>query len=676
MKTDTGEILNIRVKVLAALIIAWATLIAYWQTSGNDFVSFDDQEYIFNNVFVNEGFTVKGIVWAFDYRQKKSNFYWQPLTWLSHMADCHIFGIDPGRHHFVGLMLHVANSLLLFLVLLKMTGATWRSAVVALLFALHPINVDSVAWASQRKNLLSAFFMLPTIFLYVRYANKRTLARYLAAIFVFTLGLMAKPSIVTLPCALLLFDFWPLNRLGILGPDKPAMPWKKAGFLILEKLPFFVVSVISVIISSSSVRLLSTVSFPLGLRIQNAIVSYVLYIKKLLWPFDLAVFYPFPHTIPGWQLVGSILILSGITVLAVWTARKKPYLATGWFFFLGMLVPMLGLISAGLWPRLGDRFAYIPFIGLFIILSWGLADVFSKTGKQATIAAAVILPFLLIPLTWVQTGYWKNGRILYERTLEVTSGNFVMHSNLGTEFYIQGKMKKALDHYKKSLELEPRYNVARINLGLYFMGLGENEKAITQFRKAVVNDPKDARGHIGLGKALFKIKKLSDAAVHFEQALALNPELSFVYLYLGDIRVEQSRFGEAAGHYVSALRYDPKLENAHYNLGKIFEMMGKYNQAHSRYAETVRINPKHSKAHVNLGAILAAQGKDQLAAAHYKQALQFDPYNETAILNHANMLLRSKQPRLAIRYFEKLLKLNPNHQKARDSLRKALDSLQ
>ncbi|MBW2064747.1 MAG: glycosyltransferase family 39 protein [Deltaproteobacteria bacterium] len=353
--------------ILLALLIA----LPYWRIQGHDFVNLDDDHYITENPMVREGFTLKGVVWALSINDID---YWHPVTWLSHMADFQLYGMHPRGHHLTNLLFHIINSLLLFIILKKMTGASWRSAAVALLFGLHPLNVESVAWVAERKNVISTFFWMTTILSYVRYTERPLLSRYVLTLVSFALGLMSKPTIATLPFVLLLLDYWPIGRLEIPfdgktkedSGDKSATRLKSCspGHLLVEKIPFLALSVACVLISSSSTGqqdiMVSTSTVPLALRLENALISYLIYIRKMIWPMDLAVFYPFPKGFPAWQILGALIVLLAITFMATRSARRHPYLFVGWAWYICTLFPAIGLVQVGLWPATADRFVYIP----------------------------------------------------------------------------------------------------------------------------------------------------------------------------------------------------------------------------------------------------------------------------------------------------------------------------
>nr|NIQ74795.1 tetratricopeptide repeat protein [Gammaproteobacteria bacterium]NIQ90679.1 tetratricopeptide repeat protein [Deltaproteobacteria bacterium] len=451
--------------LIICLVLILATSAVYWQVTGHDFVDLDDNVYVYENSHVQDGVTLDSIIWAFT---TTSIAYWHPMTWLSLMVDHELYGLNSSGYHLTNLLVHTISTLLLFLVLKRMTGAPWRSAFVAALFALHPLNVESVAWVAERKNVLSTFFWMLTIWGYARYVERPGINRYLLVLLVFGLGLMAKPMLVTLPCVLLLLDYWPLGRfqLGQFGKEaKEQLPtfenqtshWSQPSRLVLEKVPFLVLSVVSIYLSSLSVKrlgiVITTDAVPMSLRVANALVSYVGYIGKMIWPANLAVFYPPPEIVPGWQVAAAGLLLVFVSILVIRAVRLRPYLAVGWLWYLGTLAPVIGLVRAGLWPHMADRFAYVPLIGLFIMISWGVPEVvarwhYRKIGLATT--GAALLSVLMVT-TWLQVRYWKNGTRLFEHTLDVTSNNYVAHYTLGNALDRKGRTDDAIKHYQEAL---------------------------------------------------------------------------------------------------------------------------------------------------------------------------------------------------------------------------------
>ena len=526
--------------IWVCVLLAVVTFAVYWQVVNHDFIDFDDDLYVTRNLYVRDGLTLKGIHWAFSFKDKEKT-YWHPLTWLSHMVDCQLFGLRPGLHHLTNLLFHIINGILLFLVLMRMTGVFWRSALVAALFALHPINVDSVAWIAERKNLLSTFFWMLTILTYTLYTERPHFGLYLLTLLVFTFGLMAKPMLVTLPFVLLLLDYWPLGRIGFDPPSAMRKKTEALNFslrfdrrifvrLLLEKLPFIFLSMVSTVISSLSVKdagnIISTHTVPVTLRFSNALVSYIKYILKMLWPQNFAVFYPYPKMVPMWHSLGALTLICFVSILFVRAINRRPYLGIGWCWYLGTLFPVMGLVQVGLWPAMADRFAYIPLIGVFVIIAWGVHDLTLKWkyrfAGQGIIAAVLI--FFLMGVTWNQIQYWENSISIYKHTLSVTTENDIIHNNMGVILVNQNKISEAIDHYNQALKINPGYVRLHNNLGAALIKAGRNLEAIHHFSKALRLKPDYAEAHNNLGNALIKTGRNSEAIRHFSEALRIKPD--------------------------------------------------------------------------------------------------------------------------------------------------------
>ena len=509
-----------RKTIICGLLMA-AILLVYYRVINHEFVNYDDDLYVTQNVNVQKGITWEGIKWAFSFNNV---VYLHPLTWLSHMLDVQIYGMRSGWHHLTSLLFHLANTMLLFWVFNRMTGAAWRSGVVAILFAIHPINVESVAWVAERKSVLSTFFWMLTILSYIRYVERPGSMRYLLILLVFFLGLMAKPMLVTLPFVLLLLDYWPLNRMkfkssGSINKQKsrermlPIFEKNITSRLILEKLPLFALSLVTIFLSSISVeRLGITLSYeskPITLRLTNAVVSYVDYLGKVFWPSDLTFIYPYPRTLPTLQIIGSAFILLCITIGVLIKLRKVPFLAVGWFWYLGTLIPVIGLVQAGFWPAMADRFAYLPAIGLFIIVAWGISGLAENwhSKKKLISAAAAGAIILLMTAAWVQVGFWQNSLTLFKHAIEVTENNYMDHNNLGNIYFRQGKLEQAIKHYSEALRINPGFALAHNNMGAAMLRSGKIEEALFHFRQATILEP----GNIDAQRNLNKILKFKDA---------------------------------------------------------------------------------------------------------------------------------------------------------------------
>ena len=489
-------------KILISLFLILTTLVLFWPLGNYEFINFDDGEYVYGNPQVKAGLTLKGMIWAFTTTQTGN---WHPLTWLSHMVDCEFYGLSSGGHHLTNVLIHIASTLLLFLVLERMTRALWRSSLVAALFALHPLHVESVAWVAERKDVLSTFFWMLTLWTYVRYAERPKLNRYLAVLLSFVLGLLSKAMLVTLPCVMLLLDYWPLERFQFGGPrgdgnraGRKSMnrddPRAFSHRFVLEKVPFFALSAVSSVVTFLAQQSVGAVRplewFPLGPRIANALVSYLSYIGKMIWPHPLAILYPYPGILSLWQVVGAGLVLVCVSVWAVRASRKHPYLGVGWLWYLGTLVPVIGLVQVGV-QATADRYTYVPLIGLFIMIAWGVPDILAGWRYRKTVLAisAGVLLSILMPVTRLQIQKWHDPITIFTHTLKVTTRNYLIHNNLGVALADRGKNQEAMAHYTEALRINPNYAEAYNNLGNALARQGKKPEAIAYYKEALRIDP-------------------------------------------------------------------------------------------------------------------------------------------------------------------------------------------
>jgi len=570
--------------VLCLLLIV-VTLALYNPVNQHPFVNYDDPGYVTDNAHVRAGLSWDTITWAFSATEQAN---WHPLTWLSHALDYQVFHSNPAGHHFDSLLLHALSAVVLFLILVHGTGRVGASFFVAALFALHPINVESVAWIAERKNVLSTLFFFLTIGAYGWYAAKPSWPRYLSVFVLFALGLMAKPMVITLPCVLLLLDYWPLRRVGKTSIGK----------LVIEKLPLFALSAGSAVMTMSEQRaggaMRSTVQFSLGTRLANAIVAYASYLWKMIWPLRLAPMYPHPgETLAGWQILISILVLAGITVLVL-IRREKRYLAVGWCWFLGTLVPVIGLVQVGD-QAMADRYAYIPLIGIFVMVAFGvvdLADAKKVSFTPRVVAAACILVALSF-LTYRQLGYWSSSYDLWSHTLAITQNNFVAEDNMGGALLLLDKPDEAHAHFEAAARINPRDPMSHSNLGAYLQEHNRLREAVEEYEST--------------------IRMTSDPAL-----LALtNANLGAAYRDLGDEAKARERYDEA-------LRLNPNQFNAYLGLGRLLERQGKLDEAIANYSRSIEIRPTES-GFLGLGHTLQMKGRRQEAIAAYQQALQLNP---------------------------------------------------
>jgi tetratricopeptide (TPR) repeat protein len=565
------------------LLLVLVTFAVFYRVSGYDFVNFDDDVYVTENPRVRSGLTAENIAWAF----RAGNVYWHPLTWISHMVDVQIWGLNPGPQHMTNLIFHILNALLLFLALNYMTGTLWRSAFVAALFALHPINVESVAWVAERKNVLSTFFLMVTLLVYGFYAVKPNRVRYLLVGTLFVLGLSAKPMLVTLPFVFLLLDYWPLGRFSF--RDASGNHSGRAMSLILEKVPLFCLSGLSIIASSVSVQSIKSLeTVPMTMRIGNALVSCVKYICKLFWPFNLAVYYPFPQNISAWQLLGTLSILVIVSGLAIRFLKQYPYVAVGWFWYLGTLVPVSGLVQAGLWPAMADRWAYVPLIGLLIAIVWGIAGLAKGRPycRKFIPVAAILLLGILCTTTGLQLGYWKNSVALFRHTLEITVDNAVAHNNLGNALLSLDDQDEAYRHYAEALRIRPDYANAHYNMARILTDRGQLDEALRHYEASIRSNPRMAKAYYNRGIILVQKGDDFGAIRNFTQALQLDPGFAEAHNNLGVVLVRQGKIDEAASHFAEAVQLNSSYITARINMQKALNDMKSFDSANSMTAET------------------------------------------------------------------------------------------
>ena len=565
--------------LLIVSLLVLATLTVYWDLQHHGFVNFDDGKYITDNAHVKEGLTWDGFCWAFT--TTHANF-WHPLTWLSHMLDCQLFGLNGGGHHLTSLFLHLANTVLLFVVLLRMTNGVWESAFVAALFALHPLHVESVAWASERKDVLSTFFWILTMGAYLSYVEGPTANRYFLVVLCFVLGLMAKPMLVTLPFVLLLLDYWPLGRFtrqyrnsstehAKMGPNHKG-PFERGLHLLHEKIPLLVFAVaasaVAFVAQETGGATKSLALFPIEARVANALMSYVAYLGKTLWPSNLAVFYPHPgtsSTVSQFAVAGFLLLL--LSVCAIRFARSHPYFLVGWLWYLGTLVPVIGLVQVGD-HGMADRYTYVPLIGLFIALCWGLPALLKGWlhSRTALAATAPALLAILMVCSWYQVGHWQNSRTLFEHALRVRQSSPLAHTDLGVALVEQGNLGQAVWHYTQALRINPAYLGARLNLGSALAQQGKHDEAIAHYEEALQTKQGLAEGHFNMANALTALGKLDAAISHYREAIRIAPDDPDMHNNLGIALARLNRPEEARFHFRVALRIKPDFENARHNL--------------------------------------------------------------------------------------------------------------
>ena len=651
---------------LISLFLVISTIAIYAPVRHHDFINHDDGLYVEDNRHVQAGLTSESIKWAFSVTKSDERAYWHPLTWLSHMLDCQLFGVQPGYHHLSNLLYHLLNVLLLFLVLTRMTGAIWKSAFVAALFAIHPLNVDSVAWIAERKNLLSTTFWFFTMLAYVFYAKNPSFRRYLLVFAVMTAGLLAKPMLVTLPCVLLLIDFWPLNRTTFAWQAyKSNKQFSEASLyrLIAEKIPLLVLSAISTVFSVISLdhhdQFIAHDTVPMGLRIENAIVSYIRYMAKIIWPHDMTIFYPFPDAIPVWQVLGALLLLIAIFLIAFLLIKKMPFLSVGWLWFFGTLVPVIGIIQGGRWPAIADRWTYVPAIGLFIIAGWGGSAILEKISQKRALKV-VCASFVLIPLMVLshhQVGYWKNSMTLFSHAVDVTKNNGLAHYNLGQALGDTGDFEKAIVQYYAALKIDNQNATAHINLANALARKGEYDEAFSHFNMALTIEPDNEFAHANLAKALLLKGKPDEAASHFNTALKINPRLDFAYVGLGNIFAGKMKLNKAIEYTLKALEINPRNAVAADNLGKLMLQQGNMAGAVQYFKKTLEIDPDNENAKTNLKQISIFQKKINEQAPGILQAIQSSPNDPLLYVQLGRLYQSVRFYTLAIPQYEKALSI-------------------
>ena len=694
---------------MICLFLAAATLAAYWPVRHFDFVNYDDLEGIANHPAISNGLTLEGVAWAFQNRHMAN---WQPLTSLSHMLDCQLFGLRPGPPHLVNLAFHVANTLLLFLLLRSLTGARWRSAFVAAVFALHPLHVESVAWVSERKDVLSTFFFMLTLLAYGRWARKsegrnpKTEASpkaeirkpgnthhasritfhaprstlhaprstlYALSLLFFSLGLMSKPMLVTTPFVLLLLDCWPLRRFDLSNLSRELPTLRR---LVWEKAPFFLLALamsgITVLSQHRSQAVVALADWPLSDRLANATVSCVRYIQKTCWPESLIVYYPRVAHWPPWQVAGAAILLAAITLCVLRPARRLPFLAVGWLWFLGTLVPVIGLVQVGN-QAMADRYTYIPMIGLLILATWGIADLWIQWRLPrialGCLAAAALASCL--GLARIQVSFWQNGCTLFSHVLAVAPDVPLAHNNLGAVLYNQGKIDEAVACFNTALRLKPRYVDAHNNLGLALWRRGRDSEAIEQFNAVLKLGP-DAKAYYNLGVVLFSQQKSTEAKECFLAAIRLQPDHAEARNNLGNVLIGEGKVNEAGEQFAAAVRSAPFFAEARCNLAEFLASKGDGGKAIEQYAAALRCKPESPEAHSGLARLLEQAGQLPEAAEHYAAAARLRPDLAEAHNNLSNLAARLNNPQMAFTHGRAAVELKPDWPEAHFNLGNAL----
>jgi tetratricopeptide (TPR) repeat protein len=660
-----GETISVRQMSrlrLIALLLPLITLGLYLPVASYDFSIFDDQDYVVRNDIVQNGLTWAGVQWAFTTSHAGN---WFPLTWLSHMADCQLFGLKPGAHHIVNVVFHAANAVLLLLLLLRLTQEFWPSALAAALFAWHPLRVESVAWIAERKDVLSMFFALLTLLAYVRYAQKRAADKghapsagtvpcprfpafdYFCALVCFALGLLAKPMLVTLPFIMLLLDYWPLGRLFNTN-SRPAASLLRLTF---EKGPFLALAaascVITFLVQHHGGMVVALETFPLSYRLGNLPLAYVNYLWSMIWPSNLAVLYPLPEKIPPPAVAVASAILALISA-AVWFGRKRcPYCLMGWLWFLGALVPVIGLVTVGGLAR-ADRYTYFPCIGIFLAVALGARDIQKRfqLPKTAVLVAAGLTLTACLAATENQLRYWRNDVALFSHVIETTRPTGFAHLRLGLALEKEGRKSDALAEYQTAIKLEPRRAESHKNLARLIVDFGQPEEAVAEYQTALRLNPGYISAHYEFGLLLIKLGRFDEARQQLNDAVRLDPDFADAHLSLGNLLADSTHPEAGVAEYEAALRIDPAYALAQANLGLLLVKLGRFDEAMKHYNEAARLVPTDWHVPYWMGRARLRQGRDAEAIQHFQAALQIDPDNLSVLTYLAQVLASDEDPKV------------------------------
>ena len=726
---------------LIRLFLVVVTLTAFWQLKQCNFINYDDPTYVTGNIHIRQGITMDAIRWAFTSGYAAN---WHPLTWMSHMLDVQLFGLNAHRHHLINLLFHIANTLLLFSVLHRMTKAPLKSAFVAALFALHPLHVESVAWVSERKDVLSTFFWMLTMAAYVSYVeslpasspqssvhglqssklsfpplglrNLSSVLRYVGALVFFASGLMSKPMLVSLPIVLLLLDYWPLGRTtlcpsdacpdfqkrenkladsnrkassskkrkiksrnkctipgnapsSVMSPTPSVSTLTVLGNLFLEKIPFFVLAAFSCIVTYAVQQKGGAVKsiqvFPLSVRISNALVSSVLYMKKTIWPADLAIYYPHPGLLPFWKVIGAVLFLGALVSFAVREAIKFPYIAFGLLWFAVTLTPVIGIIQVGD-QAMADRYTYVPVIGLFVLAAWLIPELLNKRCPAPLLRGVLLVSSTLILAclciaTWTQVGYWANSISLYDHTLEVTNRNFLIHYDRGAAYVDRGNYGEAIEDFNSAIEIDSKYAPAYGGRGIAYEGIGNYPKAIGDFNEAVEIDPSLAWAYNHRGALYGKLGDFRQAIEDFNRVIEIDPGYLEAYYNRGAANSKIGNCREAISDFSKTIEADPGRAEAYYNLAVSYGKLGDYGKEIENYGKVIEINPGSAQSYNSRGIAHDKLGNYRQAISNYDRALEIDTHSAMVFNNRGNAYGKLGNYRRAIEDYDRAVELDPGY---------------
>ena len=621
--------------VLVLLVVA-----VFGQTARFGFVNYDDPDYVSGNPVVKKGLTLQGAVWALTYGRIG---HWHPLTWLSHMADCQIYGLWAGGHHLTNVALHAAVAALLFLVLRDMTGKMWRSAFVAAVFAIHPLRVESVAWIAERKDVLSGVFFMLTLWAYAQYVRRPSRGRYVGMTLLYGLGLLSKNTLVTLPFVLLLLDYWPLQRFKVQG----------SGFrvrsLVVEKIPLFLLSIGSCVVTALvPEKITDGYQLPIWLRVGNALVAYVTYLRQMMFPAGLANPYPYsPDGVPFWPAALAFVLLVAISAGVFVCRNQRPFLLMGWLWYLGVMVPMIGIVQISYYAH-ADRYTYLPEIGLAIAGTWAVAEWSAAWKFRRAVLGGLMVAIVgaLAVCAAIQTSYWKSSEPLWNHTLAVTSNNSFAHNNLAVALLQKGDVDGAIVHLREAVAIWPDYAQAQNNLGNALLQKGRLDEAIARYQKALAIQPDNIEVQNNLGIAFFQKGLVDEAVAQYQQALAIEPDFAEAHNNLGNALYQKGRVDEAIIQFQKALAGKPDIADAHNNLGAALLQKGRVDEAIAQCQKALALQPGHAAARVNLGAALMQAGRMAEALGEYWKVLETQPENVDALNNLAWALATGPQAAL------------------------------
>ena len=622
---------------LVALALAALTVANFAAVRRFDFVRFDDPDYVTHNPEVTAGLTWSGLRWAMTSAHAAN---WHPLTWLSHMLDVQLFGVNAGPHHMVNLLLHTINGVLLFAVLHAATRgeALGRSAFVAALFAVHPLHAESVAWVSERKDVLSTCCWMLAMLAYIRYARRPSLPRYAAVFVAFTLGLMAKPMVVTLPFVLLLLDYWPLGRVTFRsegGAVRAGAERTTAPRLLLEKMPLVALaaasSVVTIVVQRRGGAVGALAAYPLALRFENAALNYLAYIGQMIWPARLSAFYPYRESVNPGTVVGAILLLAVITIAILRSSIRRPYLLVGWFWYLGTLLPVIGVVQVGM-QSMADRYTYVPLIGLFIIVAWGGADLIARFTRRRAMAPVVagVLVGACSARTRAQLGTWRNSLTLWQHAVDATSDNAYAQYNLGVVLVQSGRLDDGIERFREAIRIDPNYADVRLDLANALVQRGAVDEALSELATVVRLRPGQANARVAYGSLLRVRGRSADAVSQLREALRLDPNLGSAHDELGKVLTNQGRDADAMGEYSLAVQLDPASADAHNDLGAALARTGRYERALAEFLDALRLQPNAVMFNFNAALMFERLGRTEDAAEHLQAVLRVDPRNEAA----------------------------------------------